>query len=734
MLKLAVAATLAVTPLALVTAPGGASAAAGPTHTLQVSGTEVGMYPAYDGSVRRYAATTLEDTFPSDADDNTTNEDASITVHATTSDPEGRVLVNGVPLTRGQITNGKTLHHLNAGDEISVIYVDAGGREADSIFVLPALFPTMTTTTSQPGITPGYVALTLSQFFNPPPPAQPTPLFETLVDQNGVPIWVRTSHSGGFDLKRQPNGHFSVSRGGVPGQIPSSAAVVELDDRLNPIRSFHTLGGLTHTDNHDSILEPDGSRVLLAYEPNSTTGNTDAVIQEVDADGDVTFQWDSSALVGETVAAPTNKDYAHINSVQIVDNGLNFLASFRHLSAVIKIARVPHDGFEAGDIVWKLGGRDSDWTFVDDPAPFPGPCAQHTASQLPNGDIMVFDDGSVSGFGSFCVDPADPLGPPQPRGQSRIAVYHLDHRGGTATLVSSYGPPGWFTFFMGSAQYLPSTGHTLIGWAASTSALATEVKPEPTPEEPTAMTPVWELKAEQSPDLHTYFSYRAQKSAAPDATAPAVTVTTPAAHATYRYGEKVPVDFSCTDTGGSTLQSCGDVSPGTLLATTSPGVHSFTVTATDGAGNTRTVVRHFTVFRPDVSVQRVSGTWLGAGVFGGTATQTTSRSAAAGRTVSVPVRLTNLGNTADRCLVHGTAGTRALSAGYRFDGTDVTDRVLAGTWRSPATAPGGQRVLTLRVHVGDHVTHGRARTFVVRCGSTHASTLTDAAGLRVTVR
>lgn len=727
MLKLAVAAALAVTPLALVTT-NGASAAVAPTHTLQVSGTGVGMYPTYDGVVHRYAATTLEETFPSDAADNTTNLGAEITVAATTSDPQGTVLVNGKPITAGQTV----LKGLDAGDEISVIYVDSGGREADSVFVLPALFPTMTTTVNTPEVTAGDVALTLSQFFNPPAPAQPTPLFETIVDRNGVPAWVRTSHAGGFDLKLQPNGHFSVSRGGVPSQNQTSSPVVELDDQLNPLHTFHTIG-LQNTDNHDSILEPDGSRVLLAYEPNPDTGKTDAVIQEVDPDGKVTFEWNSSALVGETLVPPTNPDYAHINSVQIVDNGQDFLASFRHLSAVIKIARLPHDGFEPGDIVWKLGGRDSSWDFVDDPAPFPGPCAQHTASQLPNGNIMVFDDGSVSGFGNFCVDPADPLGPPQPRGQSRIAVYHLNHIAGTATLVSSYGPPGWFTFFMGSAQYLPSSGHTMIGWAASTSALATEVKRAPTPEAPTAMSPVWELKAEPSPDNHTYFSYRALKFEAPDAIDPQIAVTQPQDNLTFRYGQRVPVDFSCTDTGGSTLQTCGDVLPGSLLDTTSPGVHTFSVTATDGAGNATTVVRQFNVFRPDVSVQSANGTFVGSGVFGTPATQTTSRATAPGASVTVPFRLVNRGNRADRCLVKGTSGSRSFTASYRYAGTDVTKPVVAGTWRTPLTAAGARQVLSLRVHVVGTAARGLTRTFNLRCGSTHASAVTDTAGLRVTV-
>src|SRR3954470_11439849 len=148
MLKLAVAAALAVTPLALVTTPG-ASAAAGPTHTLQVSGTDVGMYPTYAPTVHRYAATTLESTFPSDAADNTTNQGASITVTAATSDPDGVVLVNGVPTTGDQTT----LTDVDAGDEISVIYDDSGGREADSVFVLPALFPAMSTTVDSTEVT-----------------------------------------------------------------------------------------------------------------------------------------------------------------------------------------------------------------------------------------------------------------------------------------------------------------------------------------------------------------------------------------------------------------------------------------------------------------------------------------------------------------------------------------------------------------------------------------------------
>ena len=48
-----------------------------------------------------------------------------------------------------------------------------------------------------------------------------------------------------------------------------------------------------------------------------------------------------------------------------------------------------------GEVVWKLGGRASDFTFVDtEEDPDRWALAQHTATELPNGDIMVFDNGA----------------------------------------------------------------------------------------------------------------------------------------------------------------------------------------------------------------------------------------------------------------------------------------------------------------------------------------------------
>ncbi len=75
----------------------------------------------------------------------------------------------------------------------------------------------------------------------------------------------------------------------------------------------------------------------------------------------------------------------HTNSLYIGPRG-NAIVSFRHLNQIISIA----PGW--GEIEWRLGGPGSDFTF---PNPSDKFYHQHTATELANGHILMFDNGNT---------------------------------------------------------------------------------------------------------------------------------------------------------------------------------------------------------------------------------------------------------------------------------------------------------------------------------------------------
>jgi peptidoglycan/xylan/chitin deacetylase (PgdA/CDA1 family) len=81
-----------------------------------------------------------------------------------------------------------------------------------------------------------------------------------------------------------------------------------------------------------------------------------------------------------------------------------------------------------------------------------------------------------------------------------------------------------------------------------------------------------------------------------DTIAPTITITRPAANATYALNQSVTASYSCADTGGSGVRSCtGTVANGVAVDTKTAGAHAFSVTATDNANNTKTTTVNYTV-------------------------------------------------------------------------------------------------------------------------------------------
>jgi hypothetical protein len=215
------------------------------------------------------------------------------------------------------------------------------------------------------------------------------------------------------------------------------------------------------TDNHELKVLADGTYFLIGSQVNpvnldpyfgsaGSASVVETVVQEYTAAGELIFQWrawdnyDFRDLPSQDIY-----DFPHLNGIDLDDDG-NILLSARNLSEVSKINR------DTGDIIWRLGGAHSIFSFVNDP--LNGTSYQHNISALGNGHYMVFDNGNYHY--------------PQ---VSRAVEYQLDLTNLTATMVWEFrDTPDKYTYWMGSAQRLP-TGNTLIDFVSAKYPKAIEV-------------------------------------------------------------------------------------------------------------------------------------------------------------------------------------------------------------------------------------------------------------------
>src|SRR5204863_4868205 len=128
----------------------------------------------------------------------------------------------------------------------------------------------------------------------------------------------------------------------------------------------------------------DMSKIVPGGDPNAIV--TGLIVQEVDNDGAVYFQWRSwdhfqiTDATHEDLTAH-NIDYVHGNAIEY-DNDGNLLISSRHMDEITKI------DISNGDIIWRMGGRNNQFTFIGDPTGF---SHQHAIRRIANGHVTLFD-------------------------------------------------------------------------------------------------------------------------------------------------------------------------------------------------------------------------------------------------------------------------------------------------------------------------------------------------------
>ena len=205
-----------------------------------------------------------------------------------------------------------------------------------------------------------------------------------VLDNTGRPLTYHRIGNPCLDFMQQPNGMFTYFN-------THFGSFVETDTSYTQSRVY-SAGNGSLTDPHELRLLPNGHALLIALDrqivrmdtivpggnPNAIViGNT---IQELDQSGNVVFQWrswDHFRIIDAThedLTAPAI-DYVHMNALDIDTDG-NLLLSSRHQSEITKIDR------QTGEIIWRLGGVNNQFTFVNDSLGF---SYQHAIRRIANG-------------------------------------------------------------------------------------------------------------------------------------------------------------------------------------------------------------------------------------------------------------------------------------------------------------------------------------------------------------
>lgn len=329
---------------------------------------------------------------------------------------------------------------------------------------LPSDFPEIQITASN-NPSPGYIFF--SNFSFGPSNASS---YLIIMDNTGSPVYYKKLNSQAYDFKKQPNGNLTYF-----SQVKEK--FFEINNQYQLKDSFYCGNGYT-TDLHELRILNNRHALLMSYDPqiidmrgivpngDSAAIVTGLIIQEIDANKNVVFQWRSWDHFEIDGARHENLrahaiDYVHGNAIEL-DNDGNLLISSRHLDEITKIDR------STGAIIWRLGGKYNQFTFLNDSISF---SYQHAIRRLANGKILLFDNGNFRE--SINTENKD-----NGRAQySRVVEYSLDEVNRVATLVWQYRrSPDIYGFAMGNAERLKN-GNTLICWGA-TNPNVTEVNPQ----------------------------------------------------------------------------------------------------------------------------------------------------------------------------------------------------------------------------------------------------------------
>lgn len=276
----------------------------------------------------------------------------------------------------------------------------------------------------------------------------------------------------------------------------AAGAIRVMDSAFNLLVNVTPLafpdGNTYALDWHDHVILGDGHYIVgvvgaktvsnIPSLPGQSLFVSGAGLQEINA-GAAVFSWLSTdhpelyacSTDHNNYAANNGADYALWNSL-VVDGDAHWIASFRHLDAVLKINRT------SGAVAWILGGP-CDQFGLSAAQKF---SHQYDARRAPDGRLTLFDDNVAGGV-------------------SRVLAFNLDEAGKTLAGFAAYTSDAHSSISLGSAQ-LFADGKVLVGWGVFPGLVA-DVS-----EFDTATSALsFQLTLRPSDYANGYFSYRARK-------------------------------------------------------------------------------------------------------------------------------------------------------------------------------------------------------------------------------
>lgn len=362
------------------------------------------------------------------------------------------IFKGGIQTNDGTQLNGLTFQFHTCGN------LNNNQSESADAYFNPKSYPHRSLSVEDTSLPADLPPVIIDQSHNPSPGYMflcPSP-YLMIIDNQGTPVFYRDVQGEIYDFDLQPNGELTY--------FIYPVSCFGMDSSLNINRTFNTADGFT-PDVHELRVLPNGNYFIFGkrnvtmdmstiVEGGSTNADIiDGALQEFDSTGNLIFEWDAldhykiTDVDSELDLTQPTIDFSHFNSMEFDSDG-NLLISARNLDEITKV------DLKTGNIIWRLGGKNNQFTFINDNLGF---SRQHDIRRFSNGDISLFDNGVY-----------------HPEQISSALEYKLDEVNKTATLIYRISHDNIFTDTEGSVEELPN-GNRFISWGHSYDPVVTEV-------------------------------------------------------------------------------------------------------------------------------------------------------------------------------------------------------------------------------------------------------------------